>query len=42
MTSRATNGNEMKMVAITIPGTAKMTRMPCSISQGPNHPSRAP
>ena len=40
MTSRATNGSETKIVAITIAGRAKRTSMPWSDSQLPNHPSR--
>ena len=38
MSSRATNGAVMKVVASTMPGTAKMILMSCSCSQGPNHP----
>src|SRR6478736_2702028 len=39
--SRATNGKVTKVVAMMIPGTAKMILMSCSESQGPNQP-RAP
>ena len=38
-TSRATNGSETKIVAITIAGRAKSTWIPCSPSQPPNQPS---
>ena len=38
MSSRATKGKVTKAVASTIPGTAKMTRILCSINQGPNQP----
>ena len=38
MSSRATNGNETKIVASTMPGTAKMILMSRSNSHGPNHP----
>ncbi len=38
ISSRATNGKVTKMVASTIPGTAKMILMLCAISQPPNHP----
>src|SRR5262245_22430349 len=37
-TSRATNGKVTKVVASTMPGTAKMTLMSCSESQLPNSP----
>ena len=40
MTSRATNGSETKIVAITIDGSAKSTWIPWSESQPPNQPSR--
>ncbi len=36
--SRTTNGSETTAVAITMPGTEKMTWMPCSASQSPNQP----
>jgi hypothetical protein len=36
--SRATNGNVTKIVASTMPGTAKMICMLCSDSHGPNQP----
>ena len=39
-TSRTTKGSETKIVASTIPGVEKITRMPCSASQPPNQPSR--
>ena len=38
MSSRATNGNDTKIVARTMPGTAKMILMSCSNSHGPNQP----
>ncbi len=38
ISSRATNGKVTKMVASTMPGTAKMIWMSCSRSHGPNHP----
>src|ERR1022692_3547933 len=38
MISRATNGKVMKIVASTIPGTAKMMCRLCAMSHGPNHP----
>src|SRR3954469_24856580 len=41
ISSRATSGNVTKVVAMTIPGTAKMILMSCSESHGPNQP-RAP
>src|SRR6478609_9210886 len=41
ISSRATNGKVTTVVAMTIPGTAKMTFTSCSLSQGPNQP-RAP
>ena len=37
-TSRTTNGSETKIVASTIPGTLKITRMPASASSSPNQP----
>ena len=40
MTSRATNGSETKIVAITIDGSANSTWIPWSESQPPNQPSR--
>ena len=40
MISRATNGNDTKTVARTMPGTAKMILMSCSNSHGPNQPCR--
>ena len=40
ITSRATNGSETKIVAITIDGRAKSTSIPWSESQLPNQPSR--
>ena len=40
-TSRTTNGSETKIVASTIPGRAKTTWKPCSISQPPNQPVAA-
>ena len=40
MSSRATNGNETKIVASTMPGTAKMILMSRSNSHGPNQPWR--
>ena len=39
ITSRATNGSETKIVAITIAGSANSTSIPCSASQLPNQPS---
>ncbi len=39
-TSRTTNGSETKIVARTIPGVEKITRMPLSISHSPNQPLR--
>ena len=39
-TSRTTNGSDTKMVASTMPGTAKMTWKPWSPSQPPNQPLR--
>src|SRR5258708_37822894 len=39
--SRATNGKVTKMVAITIPGTAKIILIFQALSRGPNQP-RAP
>ena len=36
ISSRATNGKVTKMVASTMPGTAKMISMPCALSQGPS------
>ena len=38
MSSRATNGKVTKVVASTMPGTANMIRMSCSMSHGPNQP----
>ncbi len=38
ISSRATNGKVMNMVASTMPGTAKMIFTPCSMSHGPNTP----
>ena len=38
-TSRTTNGSETKIVASTMPGTAKMTWMPWSASHEPSQPS---
>src|SRR5450432_2730790 len=38
MTSRATSGKVTKVVAMTMPGTAKMIFMSCSLSHGPNQP----
>ena len=38
ISSRATKGKVTKMVASTMPGTAKMILMSCSASQGPNQP----
>ncbi len=38
-TSRATNGRDTKIVAITIDGSAKSTSIPRSSSQLPNQPS---
>ena len=40
MISRATNGNETKIVASTIPGTANTILMSCSDSHGPSTPCR--
>lgn len=40
ITSRATKGMQTKRVASTMPGSAKMTRTPCSASQPPNAPRR--
>jgi hypothetical protein len=40
-TSRTTKGSETKIVAITIPGVEKITRMPCS-GQPPAEPAVAP
>ena len=39
-TSRTTNGSETKIVASTIPGSEKMTWMPCSVQPRPNQPVR--
>ncbi len=39
MISRATNGNETKTVASTMPGTANMILMSCSASHGPSNPA---
>ncbi len=36
--SRATKGKVTKIVASTMPGSAKMILVSCSRSQGPNHP----
>ena len=36
--SRAMNGKVTKMVASTMPGTAKISLMSCSCSHGPNQP----
>ena len=41
-TSRTTNGRQMKIVARTMPGIAKMTCMPRSSAAGPNQPSLTP
>jgi hypothetical protein len=38
ISSRATKGKVTKMVASTMPGTAKMISMPRLFSQGPNQP----
>ena len=38
ISSRAMNGKVTKIVASTIPGTAKMTLRSCAASHGPNHP----
>ena len=38
MSSRATMGKVMKIVASTMPGTAKMILMSCASSQGPSQP----
>ena len=38
ISSRATNGNVTKIVASTMPGTAKMILMSCAASHGPNKP----
>ena len=38
ISSRATKGKVTKVVASTMPGTAKMILMSCSSSQGPNQP----
>ena len=38
ISSRATNGKVTKIVARTIPGTAKMILMSCSASHGPKQP----
>ncbi len=38
ISSRAMKGKVTKMVASTMPGTAKMILMSCSASQGPNQP----
>ena len=38
-TSRTTNGRDTKIVARIIPGYEKITWIPCSVSQPPNHPS---
>ena len=40
MISRATNGNDTKIVASTMPGTAKTILMSCSASHGPRNPCR--
>jgi hypothetical protein len=40
ITSRTTNGSETKIVASTMPGVEKTTRMPFSVSQSPNQPWR--
>ena len=40
MISRATNGNDTKIVASTMPGTANTTRMSWSMNHGPNTPLR--
>ena len=40
ISSRATNGNDTKMVASTMPGSAKMILMSRSNSHGPNQPCR--
>ena len=40
MISRATNGNDTKIVARTMPGTAKTILMSCSTSHGPRKPCR--
>ena len=37
MISRATNGNDTKIVASTMPGTAKTMLMSWSVSHGPRH-----
>ena len=38
ISSRATNGKVTKIVASTMPGTAKMILMSCACSHGPNQP----
>ena len=38
ISSRATNGKVMKVVATRMPGTAKMMRMSCAWSQAPKVP----
>ena len=38
ISSRATNGNVTKIVASTMPGTAKMIWMSCACSHGPSQP----
>ena len=38
ISSRATKGKVTKIVASTMPGTAKMIWMLCSISHGPSQP----
>ena len=38
ISSRATNGKVMNTVAMTMPGTAKMTCTPCASSQLPSQP----
>ena len=38
ISSRATNGKVTKMVAITMPGTAKMSWIWCASSHGPSQP----
>ena len=40
ISSRATKGNDTKIVARTMPGSAKMILMSCSNSHGPNQPWR--
>ena len=41
ISSRATNGKVTKIVASTMPGTAKMILMSCAASHGPNQPCSA-